>query len=293
MRKSGWVSWVLAVALVLCGLAAAGLALHWYYLAVREAFGVARDASLFGDAFGAFSALASALATIGVVGALLLQQKQLTLQRKELRLQREELAMQREELRKAADAQAAQVDVMQESALAARAQVAAAESVALHATLDRFEVFYYDAYPIVYGCVGALNEALEQKALSFEITPHGLSLRGVRPLPRGPMPRMPIVEHGFPGKVELVKASDALGAAHRALMGELEPESNAEAMRIKAAGIDCKKLAKACEDAMFALRDLRESIEAERASASSLRRVEREPPESGERPVTTPEDQAS
>src|SRR5690606_14468138 len=90
-RKAGWVSWVLAVALVLCGVAGAGLARHCYDLAGREAFGIARDTALFGDAFGAFAALASALATIGMVAALLLQQKQLTLQREELALQRAEM----------------------------------------------------------------------------------------------------------------------------------------------------------------------------------------------------------
>lgn len=89
-----------------------------YSAAVWCAFEGFEKASNFGESFGGLNAVASALATIGVVAALLLQQRQLTLQREELRLQRKEMRAARREHRKSAEAQA-------ESARAARAHVKA------------------------------------------------------------------------------------------------------------------------------------------------------------------------
>lgn len=274
-RKAGWVSWMLAVALVLCGFAAAGLALHWYYLAVREAFGVAHDASLFGDAFGAFSALASALATIGVVGALLLQQKQLTLQREELRLQRDEMRAAREEHRKAAEAQA-------ESARAARAQVAAfgAEGVERFITQARLQMRRLtDVATRIERRYSSLTIEHANLVNEVELPQAPIFCSSKFILQRARLVQIQIQELTETVRVAWEEASDA-----RAL--DDHPEDKKEAVRAARQALEKReRLAREVSAALDAL---------EVAAAEwFLRSHEPEPAQSGERPVTTPEEQAS
>lgn len=274
-RKAGWVSWVLAVALVLCGVAGAGLALHWYYLAVREAFGIARDASLFGDAFGAFAALASALATIGIVAALLLQQKQLTLQREELALQRAEMRAAREEHRKAADAQT-------ESARAARAQVAAFGAQGV----DRF----LTDSNMVLRRFRDIAHRLEHAPKSLTVE-HSLLVLSVD-LPRAPIfcSNPIIVQASFIVQNLLESLAEILREAWDA--GALARNTDvAQSVRNSAATEFFQLLKRFDEqnsDVVTSLRSLEKL-----AGDWFLRAYEDEAVESGERPVTTPEEQAS
>src|SRR5688500_18989503 len=70
-----------------------------YALQTPHRQGGYETAGQFGDMFGAFNAVVSGIAMLGVVAAIFMQRIQLRLQSDELRLQRQELEETRKELR--------------------------------------------------------------------------------------------------------------------------------------------------------------------------------------------------
>jgi hypothetical protein len=106
------------------------LAITAAYLAMWAVYGVLvykttglQRGGLFGDMFGAFNALVSGLAMLGVVVAILLQREQNRMQAQELKLQRQELQETREELKGQREALEAQNVHAQAQAQAAQDQL--------------------------------------------------------------------------------------------------------------------------------------------------------------------------
>lgn len=246
-----------------------------YSGAVWWMFGGFENASNFGESFGGLNAVASALATIGVVAALLLQQRQLTLQRQELSLQRAEMRAAREEQKKSAEALAAQVAVMRETARAARAQTAAlgvrgAEPFAKHMHLALMQISRF-LHKIDLGGTQALRnrdiDSLEHLMLpvlpafgsdeAFELAVRfrELSKTLMRTVLR------PIAHHGKQAVEEEVRAAMALA---RELESELRETTQSYHKAVRGWCVDIQ-----CEP------------------------FEPEIAQSGERPVTAPEEQAS
>ncbi len=110
-----------------------GIVIVWgiSWCVIKWIFVTPQDASNFGQALGAISALFSGLALAGVVFAILLQRDDLRLQREELKLQREELKLTRAELKRSAAAQEASEKALKEQAAALErtAELAALSSV--------------------------------------------------------------------------------------------------------------------------------------------------------------------
>lgn len=260
---------------IIGGAAVALVVTTGYAFAIRTGFdGFTDSASRFGDSFGGLNTFASALATFGVVLALIMQQKQLT-------LQREELAMQREELRKAADAQT-------ESARAARAQVAAfgAEGV---------ERFLSEA--------GAAHRRLAETAYQVKRNPYALQQHHVDAVMACVLPQPPLFCPSPTVHGDTQSACELLGS----LRSTVEWALDAFYIR-RALGPESQYSQEVGEEARNAWNDMKahaaEAIELEEQVRLALDDVrhgvrrwymgeQNRNPESRERPVTTPEAQAS
>ena len=121
-------------------------AIYWVF--VSSSYDTPEHRGLFGDSFGALTALFSGLAFAGMIYAITLQSRELSLQREELKLTREELVATRAEQAKSTEAQKSLVEQQIRSAkingiasiVQGRYQYAAALGANSHMRLDEVRI---------------------------------------------------------------------------------------------------------------------------------------------------------